>query len=64
MPDDSTHTPNPTWIELERILPLKEASIVSGLSQDSLKRHHAQKIIRLGPRRLGMRVRDALMLGD
>jgi hypothetical protein len=64
MPQDSAHTPAPTWLDLERILPLKEASNVSGLSQDSLKRHHADKNIRLGPRRLGMRVRHALMLGE
>jgi hypothetical protein len=64
MPQDSAHTPAPTWLDLERILPLKEASNVSGLSQDSLKRHHGDKIIRLGPRRLGMRVRHALMLGE
>jgi hypothetical protein len=36
MPEDSTHTPAPTWLDLERILPLKEASKVSGLCQDSL----------------------------
>jgi hypothetical protein len=64
MPADSPHVPTPTWLDLERILPMKEASKVSGLSQDSLKRHHADKIIRLGPRRLGMRARHALMLGE
>jgi hypothetical protein len=60
MPEDSTYTPSPIWLDLERILPL-EGSNVSGLSQDSLKRHHADKIIR---RRLGMRARHALMLGE
>jgi hypothetical protein len=59
MPED----PTPTWLELERILPLKDAANVSSLSEDSLKRNHADKIIRLGPRRLGMRAGDALMLG-
>ena len=47
MPQDSAHTPAPTWLDLERILPLKEASDVSGLSQDSLKRHHADKVVRV-----------------
>jgi excisionase family DNA binding protein len=55
--------PTPTWLDLERLLSLKEAANVSSLSKDSLKRNHADKIIRLGPRRLGMRARDALMLG-
>ena len=50
------------WIELQRIVDLKEASRLSGLSVDSIKRHHADKIIDLSPRRVGMRLRDALML--
>jgi hypothetical protein len=49
-------------LELQRILTLAQASEVSGLSVDSLKRHHASKIIALSPRRQGMRVVDALML--
>jgi hypothetical protein len=34
-----------TWLDLERILPLKEASNVVGLSQHSLKRHHARALL-------------------
>ena len=33
------------------------------LSEDSLKRNHPDKIVRLGPRRLGMKRRVALSLG-
>ena len=51
-------------VELQRIVDLKEASRLSGLSVDSIKRHHGDKIIDLSPRRRGMRVRDALMLTD
>jgi hypothetical protein len=50
-------------VELQRIAPLREASHLSGVSQDTLKRHHSDKILRLSPRRLGMRVGDALQLG-
>lgn len=50
--------------ELQRIVDLKEAARLSGLSRDTLKRRHIDKIIRLSPRRVGMRVRDALMLGS
>ena len=49
-------------LELARIAPLPEASKLAGVSEDSLKRNHREKIIQVGPRRLGMRVRDALML--
>lgn len=54
----------PDWLELKRIVDLKEASRLSGLSVDSIKRHYRQQIIELSPRRLGMRVGDALMLGQ
>jgi hypothetical protein len=50
------------WIELRRIIDLKEASRLSGLSIDSLKRHHRSKFIQLSERRCGMRIADALML--
>jgi len=49
-----------TAIELERIAPLSEAARLAGVSKDTLQRHHADKILKLSPRRLGMRVRDAL----
>jgi hypothetical protein len=52
------------WIELQRIAPLSEAARLSGLSIDSLKRHHRTKFIQLSERRFGMRVADALMLAD
>jgi hypothetical protein len=53
-----------TPIELARIISLNEAARLSNLSEDSLKRNHRDKILELGPRRLGMRVGDALMLND
>ena len=54
----------PTWLELQRIVSLQEAARLSAMSPDTLKRRHADKIITLSPRRLGMRVRDALMLSS
>jgi hypothetical protein len=52
------------WIELQRIVDLKEASRLSGLSIDTLKRRYADKILDLSDRRRGMRVKDALMLAQ
>jgi hypothetical protein len=51
-------------LELERIISLQEAEKISDLSPDSWKRHHADKLVRLSPRRLGVRLRDALMLKE
>jgi len=54
--------PKLTPTELNRIIPLSEASELSSLSEDTLCREHADKIIDLSPRRRGMRVGHALML--
>jgi hypothetical protein len=54
----------PSWTELQRVINLKEASRLSGLSVDTIRRRHSDKIIDLSPRRRGMRIRDALMLAQ
>lgn len=50
-------------IELLRFVPPEEAERLSTLSWDTIKRKHADKIVHLSKRRVGMRVGDALMLG-
>jgi hypothetical protein len=52
----------PDWVELQRVVDPKEAARLSDLSIDTIKRHHASKIIELSPRRRGMRLGDALSL--
>ncbi len=49
-------------LELLRVITLAEASRLSGLSLDTLKRTYPNKIIRLSERRVGMRLKDALAL--
>jgi hypothetical protein len=49
-------------LELERIAGMPEASRLSNLSEDSLRRHYPDMVINLSPRRQGMRVKHALML--
>jgi hypothetical protein len=49
-------------LELLRVAPMPESERLSGLSEDSLNRHHADKIVQLSPRRRGMRVIHALMI--
>jgi hypothetical protein len=58
----STHDKLSVGLELERIVSLQEAARISDLSPDSWKRNHPDKLVRLSPRRLGIRLRDALML--
>ena len=50
--------------ELDRIVSLKQASELCNLSPWTIKRHHPGKLIQLSPKRLGMRLRDALMLSE
>lgn len=50
------------WIELRRVVSLQEAARLSGMSTDTIKRRHRNKIINLSPRRRGMRLGDALSL--
>jgi hypothetical protein len=52
----------PEWAERRRIISMKEAARLSGLSGDTIRRRHADKIIKLSPRRCGMRLEDALNL--
>jgi hypothetical protein len=57
-----TSTDKLSQIELERVVSLAEASRLSSLSQDNLKRNFSDKIVQLSERRQGMRVKHALML--
>src|SRR4051794_12357048 len=56
--------PDADPLELLKIVTLERVTELTTLSADSLKRHHAGKVRRLGPRRLGMRLGDALAIGE
>jgi hypothetical protein len=51
-------------LELLRVARLDEAARLAGMSQRTLRRNHSHLILRISPRRRGMRVGDALMLGQ
>jgi hypothetical protein len=46
------------------MLDLQEAAALVGLSRDTLKRHYRHLIRRLSAGRIGIRVRDALAIGN
>jgi hypothetical protein len=58
----NTHS-YPTDHELNRVLTLSEAAHLCSLSIDTLRRRYKDKILRLSPRRSGIRVRDVLAIG-
>jgi hypothetical protein len=55
---------SPEWCWLNGNGDMAESAKLSGVSEDSLKRNHPDKIVRLGPRRLGMKRHAALSLGE
>jgi hypothetical protein len=53
---------HPSWLELERVISLKEAADLKSISVDTLKRCYSRYIIDLSPRRRGMKLKHALAL--
>jgi hypothetical protein len=64
MSKSNDELPNPTPVELNRIVSLAEASRLSSLSVDTLRDQFPEKIVQLSPKRAGMRVGHALMLSS
>ncbi len=54
--------PELSALELNRIAGLPECEHFSSVSEDTMRRVHPDKIVRISPRRVGMRVGDALNL--
>ena len=54
----------PVALEGERIISLYEAAEIAGISADTLRRRYGHLIIRISPRRLGIRLRDVLSIGQ
>jgi hypothetical protein len=50
-------------LEQARIITLDEAARLSSISKDGWKRHHRDKIIKLSPRRVGVKLADVLAIG-
>jgi hypothetical protein len=48
--------------ELDRIVSLEDAAALTSLSPDTIRRTFRSKLVKLSPRRVGLRLRDCLML--
>jgi hypothetical protein len=55
---------SPTWLELESVVRMAVAEKITSLSADSLRRNHPSLIVKLSPRRDGMKLRDALAIAN
>jgi len=54
----------PAELELERIVSLKVAHELTGLSPDAWRDNHPDKIIQLSPRRQGIKLKHVLNVGQ
>ena len=61
-PPIARDAPELSALELERVLTMPEVVSLTGLSDDTLKRAHSDKIIQLSKRRRGMKVKHAIAL--
>ena len=53
----------PLELELERIITLREAHEISGLSPDAWRDNYPDLILRLSPRRQGIKLKHVLNVG-
>ena len=53
----------PLELELERIVTLREAHEISGLSPDAWRDNYPDLILRLSPRRQGIKLKHVLNVG-
>jgi hypothetical protein len=60
--DESKCFPAGNWLELERVITLKHAAKLKSISVDTLKRRYPHLIIKLSPRRRGIKLKHALGL--
>ena len=52
----------PTWLELESLRPLGEATKITNLSRDTLKRRYPKYIVKMSWRREGIKLRHILQI--
>lgn len=65
MSDSAQTITAPSWLELESVKPLKpDVEKITSLSSDTLKRHYPDRVVKLSPRREGMKLRDALAIAS
>ncbi len=61
-PDLESSERKPGWLELESVKLLSEAEKITTLSRDTLKRRFPRYVIKLSPRREGMKLKHILKI--
>jgi hypothetical protein len=54
----------PSWVELQSVKRMKVASEMTSLSPDAIRRNYPELVVKLSPKRDGMKMRDILSIID
>ena len=54
----------PSWIELESVQRMPVVEKITSLSGDNLRRNYPEYVVKLSPRRDGMKLKHALAIAD
>jgi hypothetical protein len=54
----------PTWLELESVKLLGEAEVITTLSRYTIERRFPKYVVKLSPRRKGMKLRHILAIAN
>jgi hypothetical protein len=54
--------PRLSALELERVALMPEIERLTSLSHDTITKHYGDKLVRVSPRRIGMRIKDVLAI--
>lgn len=52
----------PSWLELESVRDLTEIEKITSLSRETIQRRYPQLVVKLSPRRRGMKLKHALAI--
>jgi hypothetical protein len=61
---DDPKSQRPSWLELESVKPMRTASEITDLSEDTIKRRYPKFVVQLSPRRLGMKLKHILQIAE
>jgi hypothetical protein len=53
----------PSWLEMRRKIPVREAAAINDMSEDTFRRHYPHLIRKISPRRDAVELGDALAIG-
>jgi hypothetical protein len=55
---------SPSWVELESVKPMSVASEMTSLSPDAIRRNYWDLVVKLSPKRDGMKVKNILAIAN